>query len=597
MLRELEQDLVPEWRAMYFDYKVGPESHYLTHRLTQSSQTGKKKVKGVARAYKHINTTPQTPGRQLPANLLSNALYSSRPPFSRNASARSARSSAQATPRKNGDISRRTSIGGSAQSGKGFDGQSDHPSPIAIPQPASPPDRPQMGDAQMSYGSFVLSPKNHPPTVHPPSLELPDPAMPTEEDAFAKHNRAWRQTRLAANPHVTPPTQHAEGRPGDAYQAGKHHAPSGLESSHLLPKHKRFLRPRRIVSTPHGPTQARPHFMRRLFSASDPHTPNGDVPLEAYKLYEVKQGEFFKFLDEELGKIEKFYKMKETQSNKRLQALRDQLHEMRDRRMEEVREEQEAKRKTQGDTKNTGTNGRTEHQSKEHHHPSMSWMKPIESAIGLGPAKIGKTSKALQKLGSPTGPVAQNLPFNNGSDRPESWRDFTRKPPKSEIPYRAAKRKLKLALQEFYRGLELLKSYALLNRTAFRKINKKYDKVVKARPTQRYMTEKVNKAWFVQSEVLDHQLVAVEDLYARYFERGNHKVAVGKLRSKSSKSLDFTGSVFRSGMLLAAAAVFGVQGVVYGARHLESEDEKHKLDAGYLLQVRFAPYESNVGIR
>ena len=438
----------------------------------------------------------------------------------------------------------------------------------------------------MGYGSFVPSPENHPPPTKPPSLELPDPALPTEEDAFARHNRAWRQSRLVEHPHVAPSSQQAEGRPGDAYQAGKHHAPSVLESSHLLPKHKRFLRPRRMVSTPHGPTQARPHFIRRLFSHSDPHTPNGDVPLEAFKVYEVKQAEFFGFLDGELHKIEKFYKSKEAQSNKRLQALRDQLHEMRDRRMEEVREEQEAKKRAQqNDKKATGPNGQTDHVPKDHHNHSMSWMKPLESAVGIGPAKIGKTSKALQKLGSPSGPIGRNLPFTDGTDRPESWRDFTRRPPRIEIPYRAAKRKLKLALQEFYRGLELLKSYALLNRTAFRKINKKYDKVVKARPTQRYMTEKVNKAWFVQSEVLDHQLVAVEDLYARYFERGNHKVAVGKLRSRSSKSRDFTGSVFRSGMLLAGAAVFGVQGIVYGGQHLTSEDETHKLHAGYLLQV------------
>ncbi|KAL9119480.1 MAG: hypothetical protein Q9187_003969 [Circinaria calcarea] len=56
--KELEQDLVPEWRAKYLDYKEG-----------------KKKVKEIARALRHVHSTPKTPGRQRPANLFSSASY------------------------------------------------------------------------------------------------------------------------------------------------------------------------------------------------------------------------------------------------------------------------------------------------------------------------------------------------------------------------------------------------------------------------------------------------------------------------------------------------------------------------------------------
>lgn len=466
-------------------------------------------------------------------------------------------------------------------------------SPLAIPARTSQPIEdesysPWDSGAVTNYGSIVPSPPTHPLSFNPPSLELPDPALSPNEESFARHNRAWRKSRL--NPHVSPPPQRS-GNTGAAYEVGVTHTPSKTDGS-FVSKHRHVFHPRRAFSTPDGGLNPiRPPLLKRIFSTAGLDSPrSADVPLEAYKEFDSRQADFLKFLDKELDKIETFYRMKETEAGDRLRVLRQQLHEMRDRRLEEVLEAQRSKEHALQEhlplklDNGEGPSSDISSGNERSVSSALKWMQPLESAIGVGPHRFGKNTKALQRMGSPSGPTPQDM-GNKG--RTESWRDFTRRPTHNDdVPYRSAKRKLRLALQEFYRGLELLKSFALLNRTAFRKINKKYDKAVKARPTGRYMSEKVNKAWFVQSDVLEGQIVAVEDLYARYFERGNHKVAVGKLRTKHSRAGEHGGSIFRNGVSIASGLVFGVQGVVYGADRLYSPNPTEKDQTSYLLQVR-----------
>lgn len=315
--------------------------------------------------------------------------------------------------------------------------------------------------------------------------------------------------------------------------------------------------------------------MRRMFSlnasALERYRSRGEYDMRALDEVREKEREFFEFLDSELDKVDTFYRQKEDHASERLTLLRGQLHEMRNRRTAEVAEVK--RRKQTGES-----NG---HHLKEGHGTNGGSHMPLFDPIrAFDPLKAklfkpGPNSKALSRMVSP-------LQIGDGADE---RRDYVRRPTDEEVPYRTAKRKLKLALQEYYRGLELLKSYALLNRTAFRKLNKKYDKTVHARPPYRYMNEKVNKAWFVNSDVLESLSSATEDLYARYFERGNHKIAAGKLKSLSKKKRDESGSAFQNGLLIGIGLVFGIQGLTYGAQLLWHEDETIKTQTSYLLQI------------
>lgn len=413
----------------------------------------------------------------------------------------------------------------------------------------------------------------------PPTLSLPGPAMDLSQSMSSQNGTPNS---------IMAPKRKCDvlkdlARPGCASEDGEAKAPRVK----LDLRHRSIFQPKRVNSMP-GTEGARP-FVRRAMSqgvAGMPTSPRDtDVPLDAYREVDVCQADFFNFLDLELEKVEAFYKEKEGELTERLKVLREQLHIMRDRRLEELLASQTAKwkknhennqdgapSKEDGDSGNARSNGHIKFLNSH-------LFKPIDNALEAAwNGRIGKGTKAMEQLSSPTGPHAIDaLRY--------SRHDYSRRPVSLDVPYRTAKRKLKVALQEYYRGLELLKSYTLLNHTAFRKINKKYDKTVNARPTMRYMSEKVNHANFVQSDVLDGQMRAVEDLYARYFERGNHKVAASKLRAKAARAGDYTASVFRNGLTVATGLVFGIEGLVYAAQSVYSPDPVLSINTSYLLQV------------
>ena len=81
---------------------------------------------------------------------------------------------------------------------------------------------------------------------------------------------------------------------------------------------------------------------------------------------------------------------------------------------------------------------------------------------------------------------------------------------------------------------------------AFRKITKKWDKTMTDQSGIRYFRDRVNKAYFVTSNMLDVLVLSAEDYYARYFERGSQYAARSYFRQPGYKSLSYDGSVLRA---------------------------------------------------
>ncbi|RMJ25399.1 signal transduction protein Syg1 [Aspergillus sp. HF37] len=515
--KELDDELVPEWRAKYLDYKAG-----------------KKKLKAIDRAVHKSNRTPLNPSlrRVISENVSQPTTSNQDPPSvdSSNAESPGKTERSQATP-----IPRST------------------PTQRHERQPLQGPGS-RFSTVSGAYGSIVATP---PPSQHSnasdiASINLPDPALDPKADAPPGEDHD-----LKNGPKPPSPVVPRRGPSSNVPTNGN----TGTVQDQKPPLSKKSKRSR--VSGPS--TMKAPEFLKRVFShpEREPHekpgqgSPGSDI--------ERRENEFFLFLDHELHKIESFYETKETEATQRLQVLRQQLHIMRDRSIQELWGSKKSNRQ----------------------------FPDVQQPHGFGPKgailkgtirgrnRAGRSSDALAQLATP------GIPAEDAGVI-ASQRDFTRRPESQNVDvphHRSAKRKLKYALREFYRGLELIKSYAYLNRTAFRKINKKYDKVVDAQQPMRYMSENVNEAWFVQSEVVEKLITETEDLYARYFERGNRKIAVSKLRRTAKKSDDLSQNSFRSGLLLMAGILFGVQALVYAGQHLTHADSSIRLRTGYLLQV------------
>ena len=339
---------------------------------------------------------------------------------------------------------------------------------------------------------------------------------------------------------------------------------------------------------------SRPTFLNRLSAHFIPGAAVAGQVVNVDDMREEAIEEFFEWLEFELEKINDFYREKEEENVQRLQELDEQLYIMKNMKLAEIRgETMEGSPGSAPRGANRDILPRVQPRTQHHRYHSAGVLHdtfvPEPSASKM---KRAESMPHVTNLPSPHGSdtSAHCLPhFMTNRDNYQTaklyrrttanQRDYaTQRRPINVITYRVARRRLKLALIEFYRGLELLKSYCNQNQEGFRKITKKFDKSTGLRTSKKFMSEKVNKSYFGTSDVLDTLVHQTEDLFSTYFERGNRKTAVQKLRN-TEKSYEFYGSTFRSGILIGLGSFAAVQGIYLGLK--AAGDPRNS----YLLQV------------
>jgi hypothetical protein len=211
--------------------------------------------------------------------------------------------------------------------------------------------------------------------------------------------------------------------------------------------------------------------------------PDSVVPESDDPDFDEAELNFLDWLDGEIKKIDDFYQEKENEAEERYKVLSAQLEQMR-----QLREH---------------------YRAAESNEASHSTSHNANSDGGITRFRSGWVNKPLDRIRASMDGLNSAMPTSDHerrSKQPELMvHPFSTTT--GYVEYRVARRRLKQAMLEFYRGMELLKNYRLLNRTGLSKILKKYDKTAGRRLSPEY-TEKIKGMHFDQSEdltnIMDH---------------------------------------------------------------------------------------------
>ncbi|CAM6021947.1 unnamed protein product [Sphagnum balticum] len=239
---------------------------------------------------------------------------------------------------------------------------------------------------------------------------------------------------------------------------------------------------------------------------------------------------FFNRLDAQLNKINRFYKLKETEYTAQARRLERQLlalfHVQEALARQNLILQSSSKSSGEENSNSSSDDESIGVSSREEHHESI--MSPFHTVRGKG-----DYDSRLQKLrDSNVQPennksVRHHVRFADRESRNiiQDMIDLSL----SQKKINSSEKVLRTAFIEFYRGLGLLKSYSSLNIVAFAKILKKYDKVAKWNLAPMYIKE-VERSYFASSDKVTKLMTKVEDIFTKHFSHHDRRKAMAQLR-------------------------------------------------------------------
>ncbi|KAK6254726.1 SPX domain - like 8 [Theobroma cacao] len=263
---------------------------------------------------------------------------------------------------------------------------------------------------------------------------------------------------------------------------------------------------------------------------------------------EVK--EFFESLDEELNKVNQFYKAKESEFLERGEILNKQLQILLD--LKQILTDRRRKPNAGIIARSWSSSPRNSDFSEspaELNDSSTETSQTDEVIAALernGVNFINSATRAKTKKGMPKIAMRIDIPATTPTRTITAvtsmlWEDLVNNP-KKEGPtdfinrkkIQCAEKMIRSAFVELYRGLGLLKTYSSLNVVAFTKILKKFDKVSNQQASASYL-KAVKRSHFISSDKVVRLMDEVESIFTKHFASNDRKKAMKFLKPQQQK--------------------------------------------------------------
>lgn len=258
---------------------------------------------------------------------------------------------------------------------------------------------------------------------------------------------------------------------------------------------------------------------------------------------------FFEGLDEELNKVNQFYKTKESEFLERGEILNKQLEILLDlkRILNERRRKPNAGVLSRSWSSSPRNSDFSESASESNEISTDSQTDEIIAALEKnGINFINSATRTKTKKGKPKMAMRIDIPATTPTRTITAvtsmlWEDLVNNPKKegagdfiNRKKIQCAEKMIRGAFVELYRGLGLLKTYSSLNMVAFTKILKKFDKVSNQQASASYL-KVVKRSHFISSDKIVRLMDDVESIFTKHFANNDRKKAMKFLRPQRQR--------------------------------------------------------------